>query len=138
MEVSASGYADWCRGGARHKRLTDTHLLKLIEEIHRRVMGGYGSPRMYDEIKDAGYPVSQGRIERLMRENVIRARHMRRYKATTDSGNQLTAATNLLNRQFNSATPREVYTADVTYIDTSEGWLYLTLMLDLFDRSIVR
>lgn len=137
MEVSPSGYAAWRRGGTRQKRLTDLQLLTMIRAIHGRVKGAYGSPRMYGEIKDAGFPVSLGRVERLMRDNGIRARHKRRYKATTDSRHKLPVAPNLLDRQFNPTMPGRVYTADITYIATGEGWLYLAVVLDLFDRSIV-
>ena len=137
MDVSPSGYADWKRGGTRQKRLTDLQLLTQIETIHRRVKGAYGSPRMFDEIKAAGHPVSLGRIERLMREHGIHARHKRRYKATTDSRHKLPVAPNLLNRQFNQTAPGKAYSADITYIPTGEGWLYLAVVLDLFDRSVV-
>jgi len=137
MEVSSSGFASWRRGGTRCKRRTDIQLLTLIRAIHHRVKGAYGSPRMYDEIKDAGHPVSRTRVERLMRENGIRARHKRRYKATTDSKHAFPVAQNLLDRQFNPSAPGTVFSADITYIATDEGWLYLAVVLDLFDRSVV-
>lgn len=137
MAVSPSGFAAWRRGGQRRKRLTDIQLLTLIRAIHQRVKGAYGSPRMFDEIKDAGHPVSRARVERLMRENGIRARHKRRYKATTDSKHAFPIAQNLLDRQFNPSAPGTVYSADITFIATDEGWLYLAVVLDLFDRSVV-
>jgi putative transposase len=137
MEVSASGYAEWKRGGVRQKRLTDLQLVTMMESIHRRVKGAYGSPRMHGEIKDAGHPVSLGRVERLMRENGIRARHKRRFRATTNSRHSFPVAPNLLDRQFNPAEPGKAYSADITYIPTGEGWLYLAVVLDLYDRSIV-
>ncbi len=137
MAVSPSGFASWKRGTTRRKRLTDTQLLTLIRAIHRRVKGAYGSPRMFAELKDAGYPVSRTRVERLMRENGIRARHKRRYKATTDSKHVFPVAENVLERQFNPSAPGTVYSADITFIPTDEGWLYLAIVLDLFDRSVV-
>ena len=137
MAVSPSGFASWRRGGQRRKRRTDMQLLTLIRAIHQRVKGAYGSPRMFDEIKEAGHPVSRARVERLMRANGIRARHKRRYKATTDSKHAFPIAQNLLDRQFNPSTPATVYSADITFIATDEGWLYLAVVLDLFDRSIV-
>lgn len=72
-----------------------------------------------------------------MRENGIRARHKRRYKATTDSKHAFPIAQNLLDRKFNPSTPATVYSADITFIATDEGWLYLAVVLDLFDRSVV-
>ena len=124
MAVSPSGFASWRRGGQRRKRRTDMQLLTLIRAIHHRVKGAYGSPRMFDEIKEAGHPVSRARVERLMRANGIRARHKRRYKATTDSKHAFPIAQNLLDRQFNPSTPATVYSADITFIATDE-WLDL-------------
>jgi len=137
LGVSPSGYADWKRAEPPHKRLTDLQLLTLIQAIHKRSRGAYGSPRIYDEIKDLGHPVSRTRVERLMRENGIQARHKKRFKATTDSKHSLPVAENLLDRQFTPSAPGTVYTADITFIPTDEGWLYLAIVLDLFDRSVL-
>jgi putative transposase len=92
---------------------------------------------MVDEIRDRGFPASKARVERLMRENGIRARHKRRYKATTDSKHTLPVAPNLLDRQFTPAAPNQAWGADLTYVWTEEGWLYLAVVLDLFNREIV-
>ena len=72
-----------------------------------------------------------------MRENGIRARHKRRYKATTDSKHSMPVADNLLNRQFTPGAPNRVWTGDITYIATGEGWLYLAVVLDLFNREVI-
>jgi putative transposase len=136
LEVSISGYRAWKRGG-RAKRLTDAQLLELMRSIHVQFKGAYGSPRMVDELRDRGFPVSKGRVERLMREHDIRARHKRRYKATTDSKHALPVAPNRLNRDFTPAAPNRTWVADITYIPTGEGWLYLAVVLDLFNREIV-
>ena len=138
LAVSVSGYRAWKRGGRRsHRRLTDAQLLELIRAIHVQFKGAYGSPRMVDELRGRGFPVSKARVERLMRENGIRARHKRRYRATTDSTHGLPVADNLLNRHFSPAAPNQVWTADLTYVWTDEGWLYLAVVLDLFNREIV-
>jgi putative transposase len=76
-------------------------------------------------------------VERLMRENGIRARHKRRYQATTDSKHRLPVAPNLLNRNFAPPAPNQSWSADITYIWTDEGWLYLAVVLDLFNREVV-
>lgn len=138
LEVSVSGYRAWKRGGVRSPtRLTDAQLLELIRAIHAQVKGAYGSPRMVDELRGRGLPVSKGRVERLMRDHGIRARHKRRYRVTTDSKHALPVAENLLNRHFIPEAPNHVWTADLTYIWTDEGWLYLAVVLDLFNREIV-
>jgi putative transposase len=92
---------------------------------------------MVNEVRDRGFPASKARVERLMRENGIRARHKRRYKATTDSKHTLPVAPNLLDRQFTPAAPNQAWGADLTYVWTEEGWLYLAVVLDLFNREIV-
>ena len=138
LSVSLSGYQAWKRGGTpNRKRLTDAQLLLLIQSIHAEVKGAYGSPRMAREIRDRGYPAGKDRVERLMKAHHIRARHKRRFKATTDSQHSLPVAPNLLNRNFTPSAPNQVWTADLTYIWTAEGWLYLAVVLDLFNREVV-
>jgi len=138
LAVSASGYRAWKRGGSpNRKRLTDAQLLALIKAIHEELKGAYGSPRMVRELRGRGFPASKPRVERLMRENGIRARHKRRYKATTDSRHRLPVAPNLLDRQFTPTAPNRAWSADLTYVWTDEGWLYLAVVLDLFNREIV-
>jgi putative transposase len=138
LEVSVSGYRAWKRGGSpKRKRLTDTQMLTLIRAIHKELKGAYGSPRMVRELRARGFPASKARVERLMRDNGIRARHKRRYKATTDSKHSLPVAANLLNRDFTPAAPNQVWSSDITYIWTNEGWLYLAIVLDLFNREVV-
>ncbi len=138
LSVSTSGYQAWKRGGSpNRKRLTDAQMLALIRAIHAEFKGAYGSPRMTEEIRDRGFPASKERVERLMKENGIRARHKRRFKATTDSKHSLPVAPNLLDRNFTPSAPNQVWTADLTYIWTAEGWLYLAVVLDLFNREVV-
>lgn len=84
LMVSISGYRAWKRGGSpTRKRLTEAQMLALIQAIHKELKGSYGSPRMVRELRDRGFPASKQGVERLMRENGIKARHKRRYKATT-------------------------------------------------------
>lgn len=138
LSVSVNGYRAWKRGGKSGRtRLTDTQLLTLIWTVHAEVKGAYGSPRMTEEIRDRGFPASKERVERLMREHGIRARHKRRYRVTTDSKHKLPVAPNLLNREFTPAAPNQVFSSDITYIWTDEGWLYLAVVLDLFNREVV-
>ena len=138
LSVSASGYRSWKRGGSpARKRLTDAQMLMLIRSIDRQWRNAYGSPRMVRELRDRGFPAGKERVERLMRDNGIRARHKRRFKATTDSKHALPVAPNLLDRNFQPAAPNQVWSADLTYIWTDEGWLYLAVVLDLFNREVV-
>ena len=138
LNVSVSGYRAWKRGGKPdRKRLTDAQMLSLIRAIHAELKGAYGSPRMVEELRSRGFSAGKERVERLMRENGIRARHKRRYKATTDSRHGLPVAENLLERNFTPAAPNQVWSSDITYLWTDEGWLYLAIVLDLFNREIV-
>ena len=138
LTVSISGYRAWKRGGSpKRKRLTDAQLLALIQAIHQELKGAYGSPRMVRELRSRGFPAGKQRVERLMREHGIRARHQRRYKATTDSKHALPVAPNLLDRNFAPQAPNQAWSSDITYVWTDEGWLYLAVVLDLFNREIV-
>ena len=138
LDVSVSGYRAWQRGGKPgRKRLTDAQMLVLIQAIHLEFKGSYGSPRMTKELRARGYPASKPRVERLMNENGIQAKHKRRYKVTTDSKHNLPVAPNLLEREFTPEAPNRVWTSDITYLWTEEGWLYLAIVIDLFNREVV-
>ena len=137
LQVSDSGFTTWRQSAGPTKWLSDTALLKLIRAIHEQTKAAYGSPRIYQELKGRGVPVSRTRVERLMRENELRGRHKRRFKATTDSKHTLPVAPNRLDQNFATERPDQVWTADITYIATGEGWLYLAIVLDLFTRQIV-
>lgn len=138
LDVSISGFRAWKRGGQpQRQRLTDPQLLTMIRAIHEELKGAYGSPRMLRELRGRGCPVGKARVERLMRENGIRARHKRRFKATTDSRHALPVAPNRLARNFMPGAPNQTWTADLTYVWTDEGWLYLAVVIDLFNREIV-
>ncbi len=137
LDVSDSGYTSWRQSDGPQRWLSDHALPARICEIHEETKAAYGSPRIYQELKELGVPVSKGRVERLMREHGLRARHKRRFKATTDSKHRLPVAPNVLEQNFVTERPDQVWTADITYIATAEGWLYLAIVLDLYTRQIV-
>jgi transposase InsO family protein len=118
-------------------RLTDAQMLAPIQSIHVEFKGSYDSPRMVRELRLRGFPASKERVERLMQENDIRAKHKRRFKVTTDSKHNLPIAPNLLERNFTPDAPNQVWTSDITYLWTDEGWLYLAIVIDLFNREVV-
>lgn len=138
LSVSRSGFRAWHGGGTpERKRLTDGQALVLIRTVHQEVRQAYGSRRIHAELRGRGHRIGLPRIERLMRENGIRARHKRRYKATTDSKHTLPVAQNVLERRFVPEAPNHVWTGDITYIATAEGWLYLAVVIDLFNREVI-
>jgi len=144
LEVSASGWHQWRRRKASKKpstpqsgRLSNDALLTHIKAIHVEVKGEYGWPRVWKELLARGMRVGKERVRKLMAQHGIRARTKRRFKATTNSRHDMPVAPNLIARDFAPAQPNQVWTTDITYIDTAEGWLYLTVMLDLYSRQIV-
>ena len=137
LEVSASGYHVWA---ARPDSPTETwrqELVGAIEEIHADVKHRYGSPRMTAELNARGHECSENTVAQLMREQGIRAKAPRRFVRTTDSNHRLPVADNILDRNFEPDGPNEKWCADITYIPTREGWLYLAVVEDLFSRMIV-
>jgi transposase InsO family protein len=141
LEVSVAGY--W-QAQQRSKqpsrpgqRVSDDAVLAHIKAIHARVKGEYGWPRMHKELLGNGMRVGKERVRKLMKQHGIKAKTKRKFKVTTDSRHHLPVAANLVQREFNPATPNAVWTSDITYIETNEGWLYLTVMLDLFNRQVV-
>ena len=138
LAVSVSGYRTWRRGGKPDRtRLTDPQVVAVIKSIHAEVKAAYGSRRVHRELQGRGHRNGLRRVEQLMREHGIQARHKRRFKATTDSKHSMPVAPNLLARKFTPEAPNRVWTGDITYIQTGEGWLYLAIVLDLFNREIV-
>ena len=137
LGVSESGYADWRAGSQAQCWLSEAQMLTLIRAIHAEVDGAYGAPRITQEIKARGLPASKERVRKLMQAHGIRAKHKRRYKATTNSAHSLPVAENVLDRQFVTTAPDQVWTADISYLPTQEGWLYLAVVMDLYTRMIV-
>jgi putative transposase len=137
LEVSASGYYAWA---SRPDSPTDQwrrELVGAIEEVHAEVKQRYGSPRMTAELKARGHACSENTVARLMSARGIRARAPRRFVRTTDSNHRLPVAPNVLDRCFDPEGPNESWCADITYIPTHEGWLYLAVVEDLFSRMVV-
>jgi putative transposase len=97
----------------------------------------YGSLRMTRELQDEGLTVGRRRTARLMRENGLKARQKRRFKRTTDSHHAFPIAPNLLDQDFSATRPNQKWNADISYVWTNEGWLYLAVVLDLFARRVV-
>lgn len=137
LGVSASAYYAW-RGRPESQRVReDRRLLVEIKAIHQENRKAYGSPRIHAELKDRQVHCGKKRVARLMRENGIRAKQKRKFKATTDSKHSQPVAPNLLERDFAAAAPDQKWVADITYIPTREGWLYLAAILDLYSRYVV-
>ncbi len=142
LNVSCSGYASYHRRQNQPvlktpQRLSDAALLVNIRAIHSQVRGEYGWPRIWRQLKINGIQAGKTRVQTLMQAHGIQARGKRKFVVTTDSKHSLPIAPNLLNRQFKVDRPNQVWTSDITYIRTAEGWLYLAAVIDLHSRAIV-
>jgi transposase InsO family protein len=137
LAVSPSGYYAWRNRPECRRKREDGRLLVEIKAIHRENLGAYGSPRIHAELKDRQMHHGRKRVARLMRENGIRAKQKKKFKATTDSKHSYPVAPNLLQRNFETDMPNRKWLADITYIHTREGWLYLAAILDLYSKLIV-
>jgi transposase InsO family protein len=137
LEVSRSGFYASSKRAVATRTTQDAVLVLEIRLVHKRLKGIYGSPRMHRELRAKGYRVSRKRVERLMRENGLQGRQKRRFRRTTDSKHAHPIAPNILQRDFATTAPNEVWVTDVTYVATNEGWLYLAAILDLFSRRVV-
>lgn len=137
FKVSRSGYYAWCKRPESHRSRENRKLAAQIKVIHMdKFKKVYGSPRIHEELNDKGFSCSQNRVARVMKKEGIRAIVPRKFKATTDSKHKFPVAPNLLKQDFNVKEPNKVWMADITYISTSEGWLYLASVLDLGSRRI--
>ncbi len=108
-----------------------------IQVIHKQSRQTYGAPRIHAALKDKGFQVGRHRVARLMSQQGICVRPRRRFKTTTDSNHPFPIAENLLKRNFTTTEPDKTWVADITYIPTTQGWLYLAVIIDLFSRRVV-
>lgn len=140
LEVSASGYYDWqsrCIGPGP-RAVQDQALVQEIERIHARSRKTYGAPRIEKELRKQGRSHGRNRIARLMRQQDLCGRQKGRYRVqTTDSNHDQPIAPNRLAEAPKATKPNQIWVADITYIQTKEGWLYLAAVLDLYSRRIV-
>lgn len=137
LTVSRSAYYAWRKRPASSQRQRRAELAAEIREIHRMSRENYGSPRVHRELKARGKPCSKNTVAKIMRAEGIQAKTKKRFKATTDSKHDRPVAENVLDRQFQQSEANQAWAADITYVPTREGWLYLAAALDLHTRKIV-
>jgi putative transposase len=137
FEVSRAGYYAWRRRPVSARAATDASLTKALEQAHTQSRRTYGSPRLHAALQTQGHRHSRKRIIRLMREARISAVRKRPFRVTTDSKHSLPVAENLLARDFSVGAVQKVWTTDITYISTHQGWLYLAVILDCGSRRVV-
>jgi len=138
MRVSRSGFYDYLDRFKNSKDSPDEAALqRRIKEIFDQSRGSYGSRRVEKQLKGEGHQIGRYKVRRIMRQIGLKAKAPRRFKLTTDSRHSFPVAPNVLNRNFDIDAPNKVWTADITYVWTFEGWLYLAVVMDLYSRQIV-
>ncbi len=137
LGVSRSGYYTWRTRPESQRSHANRALVVHIQAIHTRSRRTYGSPRIHAELREQGVQCSAKRVARLMRLAGLQVRRPRRTHTTTDSRHALPVAENVLDRAFDAPAPNRKWAADITYIGTREGWLYLAVVMDLFSRRII-
>jgi putative transposase len=138
LQVSKSGYYDWRQRSASERKQANEKLLMAIRREHEASRQTYGSPRIHAALQRQGFEAGRNRVARLMRESGLVGRSSQRKRPrTTQRAEGALAAPNLLAQDFSASRPNQVWLADITYIETLEGWLYLAAVLDLYARPIV-
>lgn len=137
LEVGLSGYYKWKSSPICNRLLLKEKIKQQITSIYFASKQRYGSPRITFELNSLGYNISRITVAKYMRELGLRSKLSRKFKVTTNSKHNYLVVENMLNRNFTVAAPSEVWASDITYIQTNEGFLYLTTVIDLYDRKIV-
>ncbi len=150
MGVTDRGLRAWKHRPVSHRQRRDMVLLAHIRDQHRSSLGSYGRPRMTEELNELGVHVGhplpgngllanrvRGRVGRLMRQNAISVVRTRKFKATTDSDHRFNIAPNLLQQDFAARQTNQKWAGDITYVWTREGWVYLSVILELHSRRVI-
>jgi transposase InsO family protein len=137
LQVGPAGFYAWRDRPPSRREQRRSALRGAIAAIHARVKARYGSPRVHAELVGQGQPCCVNTVAKIMREAGITAKTKRKFRHTTDSNHDRPVAPNVLDRQFDAAGPNEAWVADITFVPTREGWLYLAVVEDLFARRVV-
>lgn len=136
FEVSINGYYSYIKRKPSLREKENTHLMDLIAKIYREGRSMYGSPRVHGKLNNLGISCSRKRVAKLMKQQGLAAKMRKSWKRTTKEGKR-EAAKNLVCQEFRVSRPNHTWVSDITYIKTKEGWLYLTVIIDLFSRKVV-
>jgi putative transposase len=137
LKASRSGFYRFRQHIVSNQETANVRLLEEIKTVHQESLGIYGSPRVHRELNKKGTACGRHRVARLMAKEGIVGKARRRFRVTTRQREGVSCAPDLLERNFTAERPHQVWTSDMTYIWTKEGWLYLAVILDLFSRAIV-
>jgi len=137
LDIGRSSYYTWKHRSKSMRDKENERLVFRIKLVYGESRRIYGSPRITAELRASGVRCGKNRVARLMREHGIMAKTRRRFKITTDSKHNLPIAENLLDQEFTTDAPNKAWAGDITYIWTKQGWMYLAVVLDLFNREVV-
>ena len=137
LRVSRSGYYRFRKHSPSVRQKANVRLLEEIKIVHQGSRGRYGSPRIHRELVKTGHTCGRHRVARLMAKEGIVGKTRRRYRTTTRQSHTAKASPDLVQRQFTAWRPHQIWTSDITYIWTHEGWLYLAVILDVYSRTII-
>ena len=137
LEISTSGYYAWCDRPPSHRARQDARLQAQIETIHADSRGTYGVPRVHAELAEAGVRISRRRVARLMKQAGLEGVSRRRRYRTTRRDGRAQVVPDLVNRNFTVKAPNRLWVADITYVSTWSGFLYLAIVLDAYSRRVV-
>lgn len=137
MEVSCSAFYDWLKRPESARSLEDRRLSEKVKKSHQKSRETYGARRIVKDLVEDDEVISRTRVGRLMKQQDLRSKSKRKFKATTNSKHNHPVAPNLLDRKFQVERADTVYAGDITYISTDEGWLYLAVLIDLYSRAVV-
>lgn len=137
LEISKSSYYKWVDNNRISKKDEYPSIIDKIDKIHSDSRKTYGSPRVFQKLKQAGEKISKNTVAKLMSENNIQAKTKKKFKITTDSKHSLSISPNLLARNFRPERINQAWCGDITYIHTNEGWLFLATVIDLYSRKII-
>jgi transposase InsO family protein len=137
LRVSTNGFYGWLKRPPSVRAKAAAMLRLAIKVAFEESRCTYGSPRIHRELVAQGFEVSKTPVEREMRRLGLLARRPKRFRVTTDSAHDMPIAENTLGRRFEASQPNRIWTTDITYVWTREGWLYLVVIIDLFSRRVV-
>lgn len=138
FKVSKSGYYQWLHKKPSNRTIETQKIKSMIRSIYQESKGRYGSPKIAKELEFRGMMVSRPRVARMMKAEGIKSIIQKKYRvSTTNSRHNYPVDENHLNRNFKALSPGQKWVSDITYIRTDQGWLYLTIIMDLYDRKII-
>ena len=137
LKISPSGYYKWKNRSVSERLLKKNMLKEKIKALYFEFKQRYGSPRITSGLHALGYRISRFTVAKYMRQLGLRSKVSKKFKVTTNSKHNYLIADNMLNRNFMVTKPSEVWVSDITYIQTKEGFLYLTTVIDLYDRKLI-